>query len=96
MTGLTAMRRTGQSEFFVAKSKKIGTASFHQYQSLQRLDRGARKNRRANIAERQNQAAVSVDDCNSAAMPAFDLRSSNDFDQNRIVHLQPSDNIAQA
>ena len=95
MTGLTAVRRAGQSKFFVAKCKKIGGTGLHQHQSLQRLNRGAWKNRCANIAERQNQATVSVDDCNSAAMPTFDLRSSNDFDQNRIVHLQPLDNIAQ-
>ena len=51
MRGLAAMRSASQRQFFVAEAVTVGRAALDQRQSLQRLDRRARKHRRGNVAD---------------------------------------------
>ena len=86
MDRLARMRCAGQRDLRRRQRKAIGGAAFDQRQRLQRLDGGARENRRRDIAERKDVAPSDVADRDGAAMPAFDAAAAQNFNQNRIVH----------
>src|SRR4029077_18180987 len=80
----------GQREFLVAKTITVGGATLDQRQGLQRLDGGARKNRRRHVADGQHRAAIGVGDRDGAMVPAFHQASAQNFDQNRVSHRRCS------
>jgi hypothetical protein len=88
MPRLAGMRGAGQRQLFVAEAESVGGAGLDQRQGLQRLDRGARENRRCHIADGQHASAVGIGHGDGAAMPALDQRPAQDFDQNRVIHVR--------
>ena len=72
MPRLAGMRGAGQRQLLVAEAVSIRGAGLDQRQSLQRLDRGARENRRRHVAYGQHGSAIGIGHRDGAAMLALD------------------------
>ena len=86
MCRLAAMRGAGERQLLLAEAVTICRTRFQERQRLERLDGGARKYRRRNVADGEHRLAVRVGDSDRAAMPALDQRPAHDFDKDRITH----------
>jgi hypothetical protein len=87
MPRFAAMGRASKRQRFVPQSVAIRRSPLDERQRLQRLDRGTREYRRRHVADRERHRSGRIGDRNGAAMPAFDQRTSRDFDQNGIGHV---------
>ena len=87
MRRLAAVRSAAQRQLLVAEREFVGGARFHERQRLKRLHRGAGKNRSSYVAGGKNLCATGVDDRDRAAVTAFNQAAADDFDDDRIDHV---------
>src|SRR6516225_1833099 len=90
MRGLPAMRSASEHQLFVAQAETFSSALHNERQSLQGLDRGTRKDSRRHIADGEHRLTFGIAYGNSAAVPGFDQRPADHFNQDRISHGQSS------
>ncbi len=86
MRPLTTVRGTGERKLLVAQPVALGSARFHERQSLQGLDRRTREYRRRHVADAEDERAAGIGDGDRAPMAAFRQAAANDFDENRVAH----------
>jgi hypothetical protein len=75
------MRRGGQRQLFVVDRQAVARAGQAERQRLQRLDCRARERDHLRIAERMDDAAVTVDDGRGDEMPGVDAVAARDHDR---------------
>ena len=80
MRGFAAMRGASQGQFLIVQAETLCCALLYQRQRLQRLDRGTRKYRRADVADSQSGFAIGIANGNGAAVAAFEQRPACHFD----------------
>ena len=87
MHRLAGMRGAGERDLRAAQAITIRRAALDERQRLQRLDGGARKHWRFDIAKRQHGSAVRIADGDRAAMDALDPRAARDFGEYGIARV---------
>ncbi len=80
------MRSAGHGKFLIAKVIGIRRTALDEGQRLDGFDRGTRKGRTFDIAEREDDLAVSISDDHRTTMAAFDRFTPKNFNQHRIAH----------
>ena len=86
MHGLSVVGGAGERQLAVAEAEGISGPAFNQRQRLDRLHGRAREDRAPDISDLEHGATVRVVNGHGAAVPAFHILSTENFDENRIGH----------
>jgi len=87
MAHLPRMGCAGERDLVVGQAEPVGGTRLDERQRLDRLHRRAREDGRVDVAERQHDGAVRVDDRDRAAMARFDDVAAHRLDKNGVGHV---------